>query len=323
MKTVGIIGGAGYIGSYVTKKFLQDGFRVKVSAYDISRIDKYAHLDLLPHAENMELVPLDVQDKTQLEAFVKDCEIIVHGGTPFQLEVADPIKDLMDPTVKGTENFLAIASQSSVLEKVVFIASVAAFNTNFPLLPEGKKEGDQISEQDAPYFSVQSHPYAQAKFIANQAVEKFIDEHPELSFEITTVSPVGVMGKALSAREDSTSMGLQYLIKNKIAPNDFIQTLYDMDVYWAIVDVEDVAEGVYQAAVIKGLHGKNYLLSSESFRISDQNLMLNQQEAAGQPSVVYRNDLARKELGISFRPASVPLRNYGRDSIASPSEAKS
>ena len=316
MKTVGIIGGAGFIGSYVTKKFLENGFKVKVSAYDISRKDKYAHLDELPHAENMELVPLDVQNTVQLQDFISGCEIIVHGGTPFQLEVADPIRDLMDPTVKGTENFLAVASQSSVLEKVVFIASVAAFNTNFPLLPEGKKEGDQISEQDAPYFSEQSHPYAQAKFFANQTVEKFINEHPDLGFEITTVSPVGVMGKALSAREDSTSMGLQYLIKNKIAPNDFIQTLYDLDVYWALVDVEDVAEGVYQATVMRGIHGRNYLLSSESYRISDQCLMLNQQEPAGRPSIVYSNDLARKELGLSFRPASVPLRQYSNDGAA-------
>jgi len=124
------------------------------------------------------------------------------------------------------------------------------------------------------------------------------------------------MGKALSAREDSTSMGLQHLIKHKIAPNDFIKTLYDLDVYWAIVDVEGVAEGVYQAAVIKGVHGRNYLLSSESYRISDQSLMLNQQEPAGQPAIVYSNDLARKELGISFRPASVPLRQYSNDDAA-------
>jgi len=310
MKTVGIIGGAGFIGSYVTKKFLEKGFKVKVSAYNISRQEKYEHLSALPHAENIELVALDVQNKTQLEAFVKGCEIIVHGGTPFQLDVADPIKDLMDPTVKGTENFLKVVEETPGVEKVVFIASVAAFNTNFPLLPEGKKEGDQISEEDAPYFSEQSHPYAQAKFIANRTVEKFIDEYSGPSFEITTVSPVGVMGKALSDREDSTSVGVQYLFKNKIVPNPFFQMFYDQDIDWAIVDVTDVAEGIYQATVMRGIHGRNYLLSSESYPVSDITLMLNEKEPICKPKIVYRNDLARKELGISFRPASVPLRQY-------------
>ncbi len=43
MKTVGIIGGAGFIGSYNTKKFLENGYHVKVSATDLSNKDKYAH----------------------------------------------------------------------------------------------------------------------------------------------------------------------------------------------------------------------------------------------------------------------------------------
>jgi hypothetical protein len=91
-------------------------------------------------------------------------------------------------------------------------------------------------------MSEESHPYAQAKFIANQTVEKFIKEHPTSHFEITSVSPTSVMGKALSNREDSTSLGLQFLIKNKIAPNPFIQMLYDVDAEWALVDAKDIAD---------------------------------------------------------------------------------
>lgn len=310
MKTVGIIGGAGYIGSYNTQKFLAEGFRVKVSTTDISKKEKYAHLQQLPHAENLEIVEMDVENKAQLESFLKGCHIVVHGGTPFQLEVPDVQKDLLDPTIKGTENFLELVQKTPGIEKVVFIASVAAMNTNFPLLPVGKAEGDSISEADTFYFSEESHPYAQAKFIANQAVDQFIADHPNIGFEITSVSPVGVMGMAMSAREDSTSMGVQFLFKNKIAPNPFIQMFYDQDVYWAVVDVADVAESVYKAATLKGLHGKNYLITSESYRVSDITLMLNKQPAAGKPAIVYQNDLAKTELGINFRPAQETLANY-------------
>jgi dihydroflavonol-4-reductase len=193
---------------------------------------------------------------------------------------------------------------------VVFIASVAAINTNFPQLPAGKAEGDTINEADTFYFSEENHPYAQAKFIANRVVDQFIADNPDPGFEITTVSPVGVMGKAMSAREDSTSMGIQFLFKNKIAPNPFIQMFYDLDVNWALVDVADVGEATYKAAITKNIHGKNYLLSSESYRISDISLMLNQQPPAGKPTVVYSNELAKKDLGMTFKPASVPLHNY-------------
>lgn len=310
MKNVGIIGGSGFIGSYIVKKFLGEGYKVKVSATDISKNDKYEHLKQLPNSENLEIVQLNVENKSELEDFIVGCNILVHGGTPFQLEVKDPKTELFDPTIKGTENFLEAIKKTPEIEKVVFIASVAAYNTNFPLLPGGKNEDDQISEEDAPFMSEESHPYAQAKFIANQTVEKFIADNPNLSFEIVTVSPVGVMGKALSQRQDSTSMGLQYLFKNKIAPNPFIQMFYDNNIYFAIVDVADVAEAVFNAAMTTGINGRNYLLTSESYQVSDITRMLNNQEPEGKPKIFYSNTLAKKELKINFKPAQIPLNQF-------------
>ena len=310
MKKVGIIGGSGFIGSYITKQFLKNGFEVKVSATDITREDKYEHLMALNNSENLYISELNVENKAALKDFVKDCDIVIHSGTPFQLNVEDPQKELFDPTIKGTENFLEVISGTPGIEKVVLIASVAAFNTNFPLPAGGKKPNDTFSEKDTPFISEESHPYAQAKFIANQVVEKFIKENKQISFEITSVSPVGVMGKSLSNREDSTSTGLQFLFKNKIAPNPFVQMLYDTNAEMATVDVKNVAEAVFNAATIKGLHGKNYLLSSETYSVSDMSQMLNQQEPTNQSKIIYQNQLAINDLGIQFRPVKETLNNY-------------
>ena len=310
MKTVGIIGGSGFIGSHTTKKFLEQGFIVKVSATDISKPEKYKHLKALKHAENLEILPLNVENKQQLKEFVKDCEIVIHGGTPFQLDVQDPKTELFDPTIKGTENFLDVINDTPSVEKVIFIASVATYNTNFPLPPNGKSPDDTIAESGEAYMSEESHPYAQAKFIANQTVEKFIEDHPGLHFEITSVSPVAVMGKSLSNREDSTSSGLQFLFKNNIAPNPFVQMLFDTDAEFAIVDVKDVADAIYSASQKKGLHGKNYLLSSESWKVSDVSAMLNGKTPEKKAKIVYKNDKAKQDLGIQFNPAITPLKEF-------------
>jgi nucleoside-diphosphate-sugar epimerase len=310
MKTVGIIGGSGFIGSHTTKKFLEEGFKVKVSATDISKPDKYNHLKALPNAEYLEIVPLKVENKNQLKAFVNGCDIVVHGGTPFQLDVQDPQTELFDPTIKGTENFLEVVNQTPNIEKVVFIASVASYNTNFPMPAGNKKPNESFDENDTPFISEESHPYAQAKFIANQTVEKFLKDHEKTNYEVTSVSPVAVMGKSLSNREDSTSSGLQFLFKNKIAPNPFVQMLYDTDAEFAIVDVKDVAHGIYSASTKKGLHGKNYLLSSESWKVSDITSMLNAEKPQGQARVVYKNEAAKQDLGIQFSPALVPLTEF-------------
>lgn len=310
MKKVGIIGGSGFIGSYITKSFLNNGYEVKVSATDITREDKYQHLMELSQAENLYISELNVKDKVTLADFVSDCDIVIHGGTPFILDVKDPQTELFDPTIIGTENFLEAIKKTQGIEKVVFIASVAAWNTNFPMPAAGKSFTDTFDENDTKFTSPASHPYAQAKFIANQSVEKFIKDNPNLSFEITTVSPVGVMGKSLSNREDSTSGGLQFLIKNKIAPDAFIQMLFDNDILFSLIDVEDVAKAIFKAATTKGLHGKNYLLATESYKISDINLMLNQQEPNEKGSVIYKNDLAKKNLNMNFKPVKHCLNNF-------------
>lgn len=310
MKKVGIIGGSGFIGSYITKQFLKNGFEVKVSATDITREDKYEHLMALNNAENLYISELNVENKDALKDFVKDCDLVIHSGTPFQLNVEDPQKELFNPTIKGTENFLEVISGTPGIEKVVFIASVAAWNTDFPMPAGGKSDTDTFDENDKRFFSEQSHPYAQAKYIAHQVVEKFMENNPQPSFEITTVSPVMVMGKSLSNREDSTSTGVQFLVKNKIAPDAFFQTLYDNDVAFTVVDVADVANATFKAATIPGLHGKDYLLTSETYRVSDIHEMLNHRESKNKPQIVYKNNLAKTDLGAHFRPVKETLNNY-------------
>ncbi|HEY5464961.1 MAG TPA: hypothetical protein VIJ95_16990 [Hanamia sp.] len=42
MQTLGIIGGVGFIGSYITKIFLEENY--KVSSTDIKNKNKYEHL---------------------------------------------------------------------------------------------------------------------------------------------------------------------------------------------------------------------------------------------------------------------------------------
>jgi|TARA_R100000479_G_scaffold33554_3_gene14162 hypothetical protein len=310
MKTAGIIGGSGFIGSHITKKFLEKGFNVKVSVTDIKKSEKYEHLFNLKNSDNLNISPLRVEEIIALKDFVSDCELVVHSGTPFQLDVKDPNTELFDPTIKGTENFLEAVSEAPTIEKVIFIASVAAWNTNFPMPAGTKSVTDSFDETEKRFTSPESHPYAQAKFIANQTVETFIKKHPSLHFEITSVSPVAVMGNSLSNRKDSTSTGLQFLIKNKLAPDEFTKALYDNDVPFAIVDVEDVANAVFKAATTNGLHGKDYLLSSETYKVSDVHAMLNQKQPKNKPNIIYKNNLAMNDLGVRFRSVQETLNGY-------------
>ncbi|MEO6133719.1 MAG: NAD-dependent epimerase/dehydratase family protein [Ginsengibacter sp.] len=307
MQTVGIIGGSGFIGSYITKIFLEENYKVKVSSTDINNKSKYEHLQTLTNAKNLEVCALDVRDVAMLKDFVNGCDILVHAGTPFILDVKDPQTELFDPTVQGTRNFLDTILKSKELKKVVIIASIAAWNTSFPLNPATYPADHIFTEQDTPYLSEQDHPYAQAKFMADQEVRKFITEHPDLSFEISSISPTWVVGNALSNRKDSTSAGMQYLIKNKIPANPFVEMLFATDAMFSMIDVRDVAEAVYQSATTKGIHGKNYLIANESYTVSDISRMLNNETPLAKPVIIYDSSLAQKDLDVAFIAAKETL----------------
>ncbi|WP_373515664.1 NAD-dependent epimerase/dehydratase family protein [Persicitalea sp.] len=323
MKKTGIIGGAGFIGSHITKKFLTEGYDVRVSVRDLSQKEKYAHLHALENAaSHLEIVAMDVQDEAALRDFLQDCDIVVHSGTPFQLDVQDPQRDLLDPTIKGTENFLQVASEIASLKKVVFVGSVASLNTSYPLpVPSRPDDGvyanDVYTEADEPYLDTNDHPYTQAKYYADQVVRKYVKSHPDLGFEVVSVYPTFVAGQSLSGRDDSSSMGIQYLFKNKIAPNPFVEMMFAKNVEFAIVWVVDVAEGIFRAATTAGLHGKNYLLTGDSYKLSDITLMLNEQEPVDAARTVYSSAAATQDLGVQFQPAHVPFNEWAQANAVS------
>lgn len=309
-KKIGILGGAGFIGSFITKKFLENGYSVRASTTDISNKKKYGHLKNLPNGSNLEISELDILEPETMKSFVSGCDSIIHSGTPFQLDVEDPQKELFDPIVIGAENFLNIIKDEPSVKNVVIIASVAAYNTSFPF-PAGDKNGDHLyTEKDTPFMHEDNHPYSQAKFYADQTVREFMESHPENGFEIVSLYPTFAVGKPLSRRQDSTSVGLQYMFKNHLAPNSFMELLYKENVEFAMVDVIDIAKAVFKAATTDGLHGKNYFLSSKSWTVSDISRMLNKKEPVDKPRTVYSNSLASKDLGVEFTSPQISLNQF-------------
>jgi hypothetical protein len=307
---VGIIGGAGFIGSYVTKKFLEEGYTVNVSTKNIRNKLRYQHLHKLKGHENLEINPIDLMDKTSLRLFLRDCDMVVHAGTPFQLNVRDPQKELFEPTILGTEHLLDVVADSPQIRKLVIVASVAAYNTDYPLSVASRPMDYVYTEDDIPFARETSHPYAQAKYHADQAVQHFIDNHPDLHCEIVNLYPVFVVGNSLSEKRNSASQHLQMLIKNNIAPDAYVAMLFQQDVELAMITVEDVAECIYRSAIKPGLHNERFLLSSESWRVSDIASMLNGQQPKGSPRTVYSNQKAREVLGVNFQSVQNTLMSF-------------
>ncbi|MEL7119166.1 MAG: NAD-dependent epimerase/dehydratase family protein [Bacteroidota bacterium] len=303
MKKIAVIGGAGYLGSHIVSHCLNQGFQVKTSVTKLSLPEKYQHLQNLPNSANLEIVELDLTKPSGFMSYLEGVDIVIHSGTPFKLAIDDPVEELFKPTIEGTKSFLEIASKLKSLQKIIFVASVSSYNTNFPMPPGDYDPGELIDENRKPFFDEQSHPYAQAKFLANQVVNDFLKEFPIMAEKVVSVSPVSIMGPALSGRKDSESVILQSILREKSVPNPFYEMLYNTNPYLAMVDVRDVAKVVVNLAVQEeaDFWGKNYILSAGSHKILDVVEMLNKRKPEERGSTIYSSQNIKKELGISFR----------------------
>jgi dihydroflavonol-4-reductase len=102
-------------------------------------------------------------------------------------------------------------------------------------------------------------------------------------------------------------MGFRHLFRHKIAPTPLFQMIYDMDAGFPLVHVEDVADAAFRAATHSGLHGRHYLISKETWRVSDVSRMLNNQEPLGLPVVRVSGELSSRELGLHYKPVAEAL----------------
>lgn len=77
MKKAGVIGGSGFIESDVISLLLLKNFDVKVSTIDISIKENYEHLMNLDHSENLYVCEVDSKQKSAINNFIKDCDIVI------------------------------------------------------------------------------------------------------------------------------------------------------------------------------------------------------------------------------------------------------
>ncbi len=134
--TIAIIGGGGFLGSYVTQKFQAQKYPVRASTRSKAHPSGYQHLlDIEPSTAIWEM---DVLDQAAVGRFVQGSQIVVHCGTPFTFAVQDAVSEMIRPTVEGTRNVVKACKESGSVKKLILISSVAAINGFVPFFDPDK-----------------------------------------------------------------------------------------------------------------------------------------------------------------------------------------
>jgi UDP-glucuronate 4-epimerase len=154
LKQIVVTGGAGFIGSHVIDRLLEEGYDVtNIDNFDpfydkkIKRDNIKGHLDF----DTYTLHEADIRDMDAVRAAIPDnTDIIIHlaAKAGVRPSIQDPIA-YQEVNVRGTQNLLEVAKEKEI-PQFVFASSSSVYGKN-PNVPW--KEDDVVLQPISPYAS--------------------------------------------------------------------------------------------------------------------------------------------------------------------------
>ena len=216
-----VTGGAGFIGSHITKLLLEKNHNVLV--LDNMHTGKKENLH---DSDKLEFRQMDVRDYSLLENCLQNIDGIFHeAGLTLVPESFEKPEEYHDVNVNGTENVFKIARKIGV--KVVYASSSSVY---------GKTEKIPIKEDD-PKNPI--NPYGKTKVEKDNLAEKYSKE----GCSIIGLRYFNVFGKGQTGTYAGVITKFLECLKNKKAPIIYGDGKQVRD----FVSVEDVASANLQA----------------------------------------------------------------------------
>ncbi|WP_159726373.1 NAD-dependent epimerase/dehydratase family protein [Sphingobacterium sp. 18053] len=238
-KLVLVSGANGHLGNNLVRLLLSRGFQVRAS---VRNLDNSAALQDLP----CELVAADITDKASFTRALQGVDTFYAVGAAFKLWARDPQKEIYDVNMQGTRNTIEAAAAAGV-KKIIYVSSIAALD--YTHTPTRESNGYNPDRRDAYYNS------------KNDGEKLAFQLARELGIELVSVMPGAMIGSE-AALPINVSYDVLRLILTRQIPVDT-----GISLNW--VDVKDVAEGCYLAA-LHGKPGERYILANEKcMSISD------------------------------------------------------
>lgn len=264
-QTILVTGGTGYVGAWIVKDLLEKGHTVRMTVRDKQKKHKFEFLQTLANQApgNLEIWEADLLVPGSFDEAAKGCDSIVHVAAVFKLQIKDPRKDLLEPSLDGTINVLEAANKSGSVKKIVLTSSVAAvYGDNVDM------KNQNITAFTEEHFntssSLQHQPYSFSKVEAEKKAWEMANN--QSNWQLVVMNPSFVMGPPLNKNTGSYSISLvNDLLSGKLR-------IGVAELYFGFVDVRDVAKAhIY--ALENEAEGRHILVGHEMDLLSFSNII--------------------------------------------------
>ena len=265
---IAVTGASGYIGSWIVKDCLEQGYTVHACVRDKNRVEKIDHLRKLGQEEagTLVLFEADLFKRGSYDDAFDGCCAVIHAGATVGYNKETP-QEVYDGCFTENDHVIESVKKSANVKRFVFTSSFAA--VGHPRPPgyvfteadwcgdnpdgyKGKWTKDSIPEN-------RDIAYAMAKANTEKLIYEVAEESG--SFDAMAILPLHVIGPLMCANHDQ-GWSWQNCMKQMAQGKPYKKSKGGR-MLWNNVDVRDVGKAHRLCAEsLKAKNGSRYILSA-------------------------------------------------------------
>ena len=329
--TVAVTGSAGFIGGWVVRQLLDEGYRVRACVRDTNDDEKVSFLKSMPGyaSGRLTLHSANLDEPGCFDQIFKGCQGVAHLSHVSSYDDMDYVKMVCDHVINSV-------NQSDSVNRVVVTSSIAAVMSETDIQELVRRpvlyEDRYPDEQNPNRQTNRGQGYSMGKVLAERAFADAAEESGR--WDAITCCPGYNVGPLLSAHQKNFGPW-QHHIETMLL-GKYSQNVMGAYRAWYTVDVRDVAEAhIRILESVNVSNGERFIAwSTETRNVEDVcasiDRLLPELEFAGAELVdplpdkvkakeaefraiwggcELRNDRIRERLDMEFRPLDVSIRD--------------
>lgn len=250
-------GATGYVAGWVIRRLLEEGVTVHGTVRDATQSQRLAYLHDLANETpgTIQLFSADLTKEGSFAEAMAECSTVFHIASPFQINVEDPQRDLIEPAVNGTRNVLEEVNRTPSVTRVVLTSSCAAIygdNIDLEATPNGVFTEEVWNTSSTPAHQ----PYSYSKTMAERAAWEIHDAQDR--WRLVVMNPPGIFGPGVRMHDGAESFSILTQF------GDGTLALGAPRVGIGIVDVRDVAEAHLRGAFLPDAEGRHLICAHDT-----------------------------------------------------------